>query len=403
MLASAIFQYAHFSGLIVLVVACGAAIAGCLASIGLRSGASTPAVCVCVLAACLLYPAFTAFPNIYLAASPNMATMLFCVIFYGACLKPTKRIMALPVLMLPWANLHGGFIIGLFIVAVFCGVALLKRDWASLRIFALTGAACFAASLINPLGSQIYGGVNATMGNFVQAYITEWWPYYRNISLPGSIPGMLYILIFVTLELRNWRSGPPEARLLSWLFLFLGLYQFRYMSFFFLFSTVPLALHLDRILPGLPSDLKINRALLLAGSIAACSLPLVFLEMEPAFGFPPMLSEQDVSFLETHYPHARLLNHWNMGGLLIFRSRGAVPIFVDGRASTAYPDALLKDYFKLGQEQVNQADWDAVLAKYRINTVLWMRPHEALRQFLVGRRGWKEVYTGRYASIYVKP
>ena len=330
---------------------CGAAIAGWLAAICLRCGASAVAVCISVLAACLLYPAFAAFPNIYLAASPNMATMLFSVIFYGACLKPTKRIVALPVLMLLWANLHGGFMIGLFIVGVFGGVALLKRDWPALRIFVLTGVACFAASLVNPLGWQIYGGVNATMGNFVQAYITEWWPYYRNISWPGSIPGMLYILIFVALELRSWRSGPPAARLLSWLFLFLGLYQFRYMSFFFLFSTVPMALHLDRILPGLAHELEFKRAALLAGSIAACTLPLVFLEMEPAFGLPPMLSQQDVAYLEARYPHARLLNHWNLGGLLIFRSRGAISVFVDGRASTAYPDSLLKDYFKLGQDR----------------------------------------------------
>jgi hypothetical protein len=44
-----------------------------------------------------------------------------------------------------------------------------------------------------------------------------------------------------------------------------------------------------------------------------------------------------------------------------------------------------------------------MLAKYRIDTVLWVRAHQDLRQFLVGKRGWKEVYTGSYASIYVKP
>jgi hypothetical protein len=32
-----------------------------------------------------------------------------------------------------------------------------------------------------------------------------------------------------------------------------------------------------------------------------------------------------------------------------------------------------------------------------------VKAHERLRQFLVGKRGWKEAYTGSYASIYVKP
>jgi hypothetical protein len=82
--ASALFQYGNFIGLILFVVACGAAIAGYLASVCLSSGASPIAVCISVLSACLLYPAFAAaYPNIYLAVSPNISTMVFSVIFYG--------------------------------------------------------------------------------------------------------------------------------------------------------------------------------------------------------------------------------------------------------------------------------------------------------------------------------
>jgi hypothetical protein len=190
--------------------------------------------------------------------------------------------------------------------------------------------------------------------------------------------------------------------LLSWFFLALGLYQFRYMSFFFLFSTVPLALHLSRLLPKQP--INFERTLLGAGTIAACALlPLVYIQTSPALGLPEMLSEQDVLYLKTHFPHARLLNHWNYGGILIFRNRSAIPVFVDGRAATAYPDALLRDYFKLGQIEVDEAAWDAVLEKYQIDTVLWVKEHEELRRFLVEKRGWKEAYAGAYASIYVKP
>ena len=399
-LASVLFQHAGFGGLVLFVVACGAAIAGLLARICLRSGAAPIAVCIAVLSACVLYPAFVAFPNIYLAASPNMATMLFSVIFYGACLGRTRVVFLLPVVMLLWANLHGGFVLGFLIVGVFCAVALLKRDGANFKVCGLVGCACLAATLVNPLGWHIYEGVTATLGNVVQAYITEWWPYYRNITLPGSIPGIAYILIFVVLELRGRSACPIEARLLSWLFLFLGLYQFRYMSFFFLCSTVPMALHLDRLLPR---RCAVEKTLSCAGLVVACALPFIFLDVEPALGLPQMLSAQDVVYLQMHYPHARLLNHWNYGGLLIFRSRGATPVFVDGRASTAYPDAVLRDYFKLAQTEVDEGAWDAVLAKYHIDTVLWVRAHDELRRFLVGKRGWKEAYTGAYASIYVRP
>jgi hypothetical protein len=116
-----------------------------------------------------------------------------------------------------------------------------------------------------------------------------------------------------------------------------------------------------------------------------------------------MLSEQDARYLQTHFSHARLLNHWNVGGLLIFRTRGAVPVFVDGRGATAYPDALLRDYFKLIEWEIDGADWDTVLEKYQIDAVLWVKGHEQLRRFLVDKRGWKEQYAGSYMSVYVKP
>jgi hypothetical protein len=164
-----------------------------------------------------------------------------------------------------------------------------------------------------------------------------------------------------------------------------------------------LALHLDRLLPKQPNIFRVQRSLLAAGVVAACALPLVYLHIEPALALPQLLSEQDVLYLQTHFPHARLLNHWNYGGILIFRTRDAIPVFVDGRASTAYPDALLRDYFKLVQSEFDETAWDTVLEKYQIDTVLWVKAHEELRRFLVGKKGWKEAYAGSYASIYVKP
>jgi hypothetical protein len=401
-IASVIFQYANFSGLILFVVACGAFIVGYLTSVCLSSGASTIAVCISVFSSCLLYPAFATFPNAYLTASPNISTMLFCVIFYGECLKRTRHFL-LPVMMVLWANLHGGFVLGFLIVGIFGGTALLRRDWVNFKIYSFAGVGCFIATFINPLGWHIYEGLATTLGHFVQAYITEWWSYFENITMPGSIPGIIYILIFIALELLHRGFCPIEARLLSWLFLFLGLYQYRYMSFFFIFSTVPIALHLDRLLPKQLNNFRVQRSLLAAGIIGACALPLTYMQIDPALGLPQMVSEQDVLYLQTHFSHARLLNHWSNGGILIFRIRGAIPVFVDGRAATAYPDALLRDYFKLVEPEMNETDWDTVLEKYQIDTVLWVKAHEELRRFLVGKRGWKEAYAGLYVSIYAKP
>jgi hypothetical protein len=175
------------------------------------------------------------------------------------------------------------------------------------------------------------------------------------------------------------------------------------MSFFFIFSTIPLALHIDRLLPRWVNHSEIQKSLLAAGIIGVCALPLTFVHIKPDLALPEMISQQDAQYLQTHFSHARILNHWNVGGLLIFRTQGTVPVFVDGRAATAYPDELLRDYFKLVDWEIDEAAWDAALAKYRIDTVLWVKAHQQLRRFLVEKRGWKEQYAGAYESIYVKP
>jgi len=399
-LASAIYQRAHFHGLVILTVAFGAAIAGWLTFLTLKAGATPLSACIAILSACLLYPSFSSFPNIYLATSPNMVTMLFSVIFLGEGLRPSRRLLFLPVLMLLWANLHGGFMLGLFLIGFFSVGALLRRRRSEATLLLIAGSFCFAATFINPLGWEIYRGVSGTLGNPVQAHIGEWKSYFYNFIWPGSVPGLLYIAIFVAAELRYRAACPLEIRLLSWLFLFGGVYQFRYMAFFFLFSAIPLALSLDRLLV-VSSD--VSKTLAVAGLALTCALPIVYFQALPSLGLPQMVSKGDAQYLKDHFPHARMLNNWNLGGLLIFYDRGSVPLFVDGRAATVYPRSLLQDYDKVGRTEVNGSDWDMVLQKYRIDTIVWLKTHDDLRRFLVGARGWKEAYTGDYVSIYVRP
>lgn len=400
-MASVLYQHTGFAGIVLMVIACGAVIAAYLAFCGLSSGASAPAVSIAVFAACLLYPCYEASPNMYLAASPNIATMLFAVVFYGECLR-RRRWFLLPLMMVAWVNLHGGFMLAFPILGVFGGIALLRRDWTNFRNTCLAGIGCVAAIFVNPLGWHVYDGVRATLGHFVQADIGEWRSYFFNMELPGSLPGIVYALTFVGLELRyrNVTRVPLEARVLAWLFLFLGLYQFRYIAFFFIFSSVPMALHIDGLLPKRLSNPEVRRAMLAAGIVGVLLLPFTFMQVRSALTLPDMLSEQDARYLEAHTSHARLLNHWNVGGLLIFRTRGSVPVFIDGRAATAYPDELLRDYHDLVQWDIDAASWDKVISKYKIDAVLWIRAHDPLRQFLVGQRGWKEEYTGAYVSLY---
>jgi hypothetical protein len=75
---------------------------------------------------------------------------------------------------------------------------------------------------------------------------------------------------------------------------------------------------------------------------------------------------------------------------------------VDGRAATAYPDPLLREYFGLISWEVDEAAWKQVLEKYDVDAVIWPKVHEQLAAFLVGKEGWTQVHSGSVANLYIK-
>jgi hypothetical protein len=400
-LASLLFQHGGFTALILATIFLGGAIAVSLGAICLAGNATPVATSFAVISACILYPTF-AVPDVFLAAAPNIATLLFCVAFYGACLY-RRHLWLAPASMLLWANMHGGFVLGLFILGVFLAGALVRRDRSAFTAYAVAMAVSLVATLVNPLGWETYAAVLLTVGHFVQRYITEWQPVTTLMGSPQLIPAGVYIVLFALLEMRGGNTTPAEARILSWFYLVLGVWQLRYLSIFFIFSTLPVALHLSRLgwfRFNHPADVKLLGA---AGLFLLALLPLLYWNIVPAKpGLPPIYPDTELAYLERHFPRARLLNHWNYGGFLIFRNRGAIPVFVDGRAATTYPDALLREYFTLISWDVDEAAWKHVLEKYDVDAVMWPKVHKQLADFLVGKEGWRLVHSGSVANLYVK-
>jgi hypothetical protein len=188
--ASLLFQYGHFTALILATIVLGGVIAAGLAATCLASKASPIATCMAVISAGILYPTF-AVPDVFLAASPNIATLLFSVIFFGVCLR-RRHLWLAPASMAMWVNMHGGFVLGFFVLGVFATVAMARRNAPDLIRYLLAIMACAAATLVNPLGWHVYAGVLSTLGHFVQQYITEWQPYYtmmrcRSAFRPASM------------------------------------------------------------------------------------------------------------------------------------------------------------------------------------------------------------------------
>ena len=400
---SLLFEAGGFTAIILETLLVGVLVAVGLFAICVANGAAPLAAAVAVFLACILYPAFAA-PDIFLGATPGVITVLGCVVFYAACLKPRALWMTPPTMVL-WVNMHGGFVVGPALIGAFMAMAVLRGELAVAGRYALFLAISVAATLINPLGVHVYQGLLGTLGHFALQYITEWQPFFRVVPFPQAVPFCMYALLFAVLELADWRRGRIEARLLSWCFLAAGLWKLRYLSMFFVFSSLPIAVHLGNLLPGLLARPTDNHRIGISGLIVLFCLPLLYARVvPPGVGFlPQTFPEQEIDYLSAQRPHARLLNHWNYGGFLIFKTRGAIPVFVDGRSATAYPDDLLRAYFALSQWEVDPAAWEGVLQRYDIDTVMWPKAHLPLQQYLTASLGWRLAYVGPIANIYVRP
>lgn len=398
--ASALAAAFGLKSLMLMAILTEALIAGGLYATCIGAGASPLAAALAVAGAGVLFPVY-ALPDIYLAASPNLATAAFCVLFYALCLR-RAALWLLPLAMVAWVNLHGGFTLGLFIVAVFLAVALVRRTWLDARSLALTALGCGLAVFVNPLGIHVVTGVTETLGHFVQSYITEWRPFLEIVPLAQAVPTFAYAGLFVALELTTRRGAPLEARLLSWIFLAAGFWQLRYLSIFFLFATVPVAVHLAPRMAAIASAAFLQRGMALLGPASVVVLASAGHLPSPGAVLPGPDPVAEIDYLSRNRPGARLLNHWNYGSYLIYRTRGAIPVFVDGRAATAYPDAVLGDYFGLAQWAVNEDEWRRVLGRYDIDTVLWVKAHEPLAEFFAHEPGWRLAFSGDIANVYVR-
>jgi hypothetical protein len=149
----ALLQWFGPSSLIVLRIVLAVGLLALAFLAGRRQGCDTNILLLLAIpaAACLL----TGY--IPVARSHVFTFFLFAATLF--CLEELRRggrwpAFVLPVLILVWANLHGGFVVGLGAIFVYCAAGLLKRERTALMVF--IAVACAAVTLINPYGLDFW-------------------------------------------------------------------------------------------------------------------------------------------------------------------------------------------------------------------------------------------------------
>jgi len=370
----------------------------------------------------LVLVAFLASARFWLERPNTLSLTLFLLFLYlwqRYKWQGRAALWLLPLLMVFWANVHSGFIYGLFLLAaLFLGEVLAGRifpdpaplglrRWLRLGFFSLLAA---LATLLNPYGPRLLlypfsyylGGITLHTG-----FVAEW--LSPNFHEFGNL--LFALLILALIGALAWRrSGPGPAETLA-LLLFLGL---ALTSVRAAGVAVPLlAWSLAGVLgQGVaPRPIVLRRGawprpgkgvlwawyggtlLLLLLLLAAIGYDFAAWRQEDLeAGYP----RQAVTALaDALPPSSRIFNSYNWGGYLIWRLYPRYRVFIDGRADL-YGDALFRDYLAVWWATPN---WAQVLDNYRVDAVLCER-RVPLAAVLSESRSWQILYQDELAIVF---
>jgi hypothetical protein len=393
---SKIYDVFGFALLVQATTILGAVVCALLARICLSLGISSLLTLFGVLLVGLIFPFYQPPWDYVLSVAPQSVSLLFFLVFYLLLIKRDKRLYLLPLLMILWVNLHGGFLLGLILLAV----AFLSSGFSAAKNIFVVSVLCALVIFINPLGVDIITAVLRGLTGVGNATITEWMPFELGLNLATAY---LILLLFCTIIGRA--KIPKFCLLVALIFIVLGLMQKRNFVFL-LFSTLPLLLmNLQVLMVGkfasFEQDMASRKVTILSALFAAIVFAYVATPFAVQKRYPDgvLLPAEFYPVSEIEYLRGRIadgesemiFNHWNLGGYLIFSLRDKVKVFIDGRADTVYPPSVIK--MQGGHLAMLEANKDI---KFAI-----MPSYQPLSQAYFENSGeWKAVFVGKVAKVY---
>lgn len=406
-------------------------------------------------------PAMVAAPIVVLAAlasahtwgtRPQMLSLLLTAVFGLAIARMLVRALPapplwLPVVMVLWVNLHGGFIFGIALLAIAVAghaVADLVRvarargrsiaaepmgldmatgmgtaPWVSphprpsveprvdLRRSAAVVALTALASLLNPngLAGALYP-VSYLGNNASTRYIAEW------VSPDFHQFQYLFFEALVLLLLVGAMANPRRARLADALvllpFLYLAFDSVRNIN---LLAVIAAPIAAELVAGALPGALRGERpgrplprakvllnwlcVLAIGAAVGASALGKLSASAQ-AKAVDAMYPSGALRYVQAHPLPGRGFDSYNWGGYLIWRLFPSRHVFVDGRPDM-YGDSFMDHYVRA---YGGDPSWDALFAANRLCYAL-VETDSGIARVLRTAPGWSQPYHDHVAALFV--
>jgi hypothetical protein len=330
--------------------------------------------------------------------------------------------LLLPPLMVLWVNLHGGFVLGLMLLAMYAiGTTLsaLRQPalWSQSRILTLLFLMCGATSLVNPNGWKLHRHILRFLASpELSTATTEFAsPNFHTVGMHGFLL-LLFLLGMALLIIRPKLNTTDILLVGGWGYF--ALLSARNVPIFALVVTPLLAqsisgflqvndrtwwcrLYREWVARVIPRDGAAGTVIVIAAVVC-----LTLVVAKPAIaGGPPVLATdfppdryptEVVVYLRTHpdLVHGEMFSLFIWSGYLEFSFPEHKP-FIDSR-NDFYGVDLMRE-FRTANEP--RPGWEAVFARYHVGWTM-LPPQHPLNQILRLHPDWQLVFSNREALVY---
>ena len=360
--------------------------------------------------------------TIHWLARPHVFTLLLLVIWYQLLdqyqYRSKNYLLVLPLIMLLWVNLHGGFIIGFLLLGIYFSGNLIfwfteqgqdKHSAAKkCRFLMLIAMACLLASMVNPFGYQILlFPFELVSDEVIMSFVQEFQPANLQESHPYIY--LLFLTLGVLMISRH-RLNWIELGLIL-VFIYMALYSVRNipllaiiaapivlkrLDFWFNESGNKFIKFLDRRSASIAETDGRARGFFWP-ALAACILIFMSLPGIKEHMFDPQVKPvAAVEFLKQEHISGHMFNNEEFGDYIIYAAYPQYKVFIDGR-NDMYGADHVKDYISVIRLERN---WKEVLEQYSIQWIFY-NADSLLSRYLMEREDWHLIYADKVAHIYV--
>ena len=316
-------------------------------------------------------------------------------------LESRRWLWTLPVVLLVWANTHGGFFLGWVAIGAYAVEVLLRkrRDW---QLWT-AGAAAILASGLNPNGFRVLEILGAYRGSYMQSILLEWsrprlWP-----------PEWWTVLLFAGAGVLLWQAR--RVRISDWL-LFAActgaaLMANRNVILLGIIAPMVIGSYVPFWTRGIPRAAQLAAVAALVAAVGFGVVRGRFFQFRvEAWRWPKGAAD----FLLAHDIRGPMFNTYEYGGYLIWHTWPQQRVFIDGRALS---DSLFMDYGRILYNHENndgRKSADELLDQYGIDVIMMNTFEATSGTFYVlapaladpNQHTWKLVYNDAAAMVFLR-